>query len=262
MDMAASRPSALAALRARIAAIEGGDGAQDRGASGDGIVRFGPAAIDRALPGGGLVRGAVHEIAGAADSPPGEAAFAAASAFAAVLAGRAAGTNGPTLWCAHDGGLYAPGLAAFGLDTARLIVVRAARTEEALWTVEEALRAGIPAVVGEVAADLTASRRLQLAARARGSLCLLLQRPDRPNRTLAAVTRWRVAPGAAAALPGGGPGAVRWRLSLTRCRGGVPREWIVEWCHETHRLSLVAALADGAASGRQIRPAARFRHTG
>ena len=228
----------LAALRARVAAIERG-GAR----SGALPVSFGIAEIDRALPGGGLARGAVHDISGAAD----EAGFAAASGLAAALAGRAAGAGGIALWCARGGGLHAPGLAAFGLDAARLVIVRAPRPEDALWTVEEALRAGIAVAVGEAGAGLSAARRLQLAARAGGGLCLLLPPPGRAERVLAAATRWRAAPAPAAPRPGGGPGAPRWRLALTHCRGGAPRGWIVEWNHETHRFSLAAPLADRAA---------------
>src|SRR5205823_10834115 len=50
------RPGRLAALRERIRHIE-------RPVS-HGVLPFGVAAIDRALPGGGLARGAVHEILG------------------------------------------------------------------------------------------------------------------------------------------------------------------------------------------------------
>ena len=239
----------LAALRARVAAIERGGAERAADAA---VVRFGAEDIDQALPGGGLARGALHEIGAAPDGA--ESAFAAACGFAAALAARAVGARGTLLWCAREGGLYAPGLAAFGLEAARLLAVRAPRAEDALWTLEEALRAGVPAAVGEAAADATASRRLQLAARAGGGLCLLLPPAGRPARAAAAATRWRIAPLPSAPRPGGGPGAPRWKLSLTRCRGGAlrqggaPRDWTVEWRHETHRFSLVTPLANRAAA--------------
>lgn len=246
----------LAALRARVAAIERGEVGLERMADAA-VVKFGAPDIDRALPGGGLARGALHEIAGAQDGASAEAAFAAAGGLAAALAARAAGARGTLLWCARDGGLYAPGLAAFGLEATRLLAVRAPRTEDALWTIEEALRAGVPAAVAEAAADPTASRRLQLAARAGGGLCLLLPPPaGRPIRAVAAATRWRIAPLPSVPRPGGSPGAARWKLSLVRCRGGAPHGWTVEWRHETHRFSVVAALADRAAPA-----AGRFRRT-
>ncbi len=239
VSIRAFRRPDLAALRARIAAIEYG---ADAPGDAPGAAPLGAAEIDAALPGGGLARGAVHEIAAADNS--------AGAGFAALAAARAAGGGGLALWCAREGDLYAPGLAAFGLDTARLIVARAARPEDALWTLEEALRAGVSAVVGEAAAGFAASRRLQLAARAGGGLCLLLPPPDRPPGALAAATRWRVSPAASAPRAGGRPappGAARWRLALTRCRGGAPRSWTVEWHVETNRLSVAAPLADRAA---------------
>ena len=53
---------------------------------------------------------------------------------------------------------YGPGLARFGIDAERLLVVTVRRPAELLWVMEEGVRGG-----GAVA-DLTASRRLQLAA--------------------------------------------------------------------------------------------------
>src|SRR5580692_1794006 len=50
-----------------------------------GVLPFGVAAIDRALPEGGLALGAVHEILGAG---PDEEDGAAAAGFAAAIAGR------------------------------------------------------------------------------------------------------------------------------------------------------------------------------
>src|SRR5258708_37779955 len=50
-----------------------------------GVLPFGVAAIDRALPGGGLARGALHEILGAGGD---EEDGALAAAFAAWLLGR------------------------------------------------------------------------------------------------------------------------------------------------------------------------------
>jgi hypothetical protein len=125
--------------------------------------------------------------------------------------------------------LYAPGLAALGLDPARLLVVAARRAEEVLWTMEEALGCrGLGAVVGEGASpDLTASRRLQLAAEGGGVPALLIAAGGGAPRTSAAVTRWQVDPAPGASdEPGLGP--IRWRLSLVRCRGGRPGEWTVD----------------------------------
>jgi protein ImuA len=95
---------------------------------------------------------------------------------------------------------------------------------------EEGLKAqSLGAVLGEIEKlDLTASRRLQLAAEAGGVTAFVLRRwrvMERAVRDaaqpIAAVTRWRVT-----ALPA--ESAIGWRIELTRCRGGKPGTWIME----------------------------------
>lgn len=206
----------------------------------------GVAEIDAALPWGGLPRG-VHEIA----APSGDAAGVG---FASMLLG---GREGPILWCrsrraaAESGVPYGLGLAEFGLLPRRLILIEADKPAELFWAMEEGLRARRRAsVLGEgVTPDLTASRRLQLAAETGDGVVLLLptvssgQGEAKPP-SLAAMTRWL-----AASVPSepdaGGPGQPRWRLELWRCRGGGrPQSWMVEWDDAALSLSLVPALAD------------------
>ena len=209
-------------------------------------MRTGVAEMDSALPWGGLPRG-VHEIA----TP---VADASGTGFAAILL---AGRLGPILWCRsrrlanESGGLYGVGLARFGLAPERLILVEADKQADLLWSMEEGLRAGkYASVVGEGAApDLTASRRLQLAAESGDGVVLLLSeisaaRPAGRGVPLSCMTRWQ-----AASVPteseAGGPGRPRWELELRRCRGGGrPQNWIVEWDDATLSLSLVSPLAD------------------
>ena len=281
--VAAERGLNIAALRRRIKALEWSvaDGGDDGGPA---VVPLGVEAIDAALPWGGLPRGAVHAItaAGAEPSrvreeppgealsePPGDGGLGALSAFAAALAARFAMTSaarfaatsdtrfaampGPVLWCLARDDLYAHGLRAFGLDPARLILVRARRAQEVLWVLEEALRAGgLSVVVGEVAAvDLTAGRRLQLAARTGGGSALLLDRAwsgaaRRHAAPAGAVTRWAVAPMAA------GAGAPRWQIELVRCRGAVAgQRWQIEWRDASGGFALAAALADRSGRARR-----------
>jgi protein ImuA len=205
------------------------------------------AAIDGALPWGGLPCGALHEVAGAAMD-------GAATGFCAMLLAHLSGDTRSVLWIANDDDLYGPGLAAYGLSSERLIVVRARRPVEILWTLEEALRCrGLAAVLGEVPElSLTASRRLQLAARNSGVTALLLRQRAETNAVTTAVTRWRVT-----ALPGPGkPGETidpRWCVELVRCRGrshgeeGYVERWLMEWHGATRRLGLVSELRDGPA---------------
>src|ERR1700745_3452052 len=123
----------LSELRERIRRIERPTAAVH------GVLPFGVAAIDRVLPGGGLARGALHEILGTGGD---EEDGALAAAFAAGILGRLAATvGGAVLWCLPRQHLSGPGLAAHGLDPARLVLARAPRNAEILWAIEEGLRA-------------------------------------------------------------------------------------------------------------------------
>lgn len=143
-------------------------------------------------------------------------------AFALALAG---GLSGPVLWVQDirtRDALYAPGLAAF-LDPARLLLARPSGQLAVLQSVEEALRSGaVPLVIAELAAapDLTASRRLQLAAGTGGGrgLCLL---PGTGLRANAAETRWRCEPVC-------GKGALQ-RWETIKDKRGRPGTWQVRW---------------------------------
>ena len=215
---------------------------------------FGLPDLDAALAGGGLARGALHEIAGTgADIQHGAAA-------AMLAAGILARVEGKVLWVLeqHDGSaphLFAPGLAAAGLHPDRVIYAQAGR-HDALLVMEDGLRhRGLAGVVAELSGriSLTASRRLQLAAEATGVTALLLRRPGKGEAELvganAAITRWRIAaqpsaPPIPEAPDVPGLGRAHWRLDLLRSRGGRTGSWIVEACDASGRLDMVDALAD------------------
>ena len=209
---------------------------------------FDAPAIDDRLPGRGLARGALHEMAGA--GPDIEHGTPRRCWSRACSPAREAG------WCGavERRDLFAPALAAAGLHPDRLLLVEAGNA--VLGVMEEGLRhRGLAGVVGEVGGRLilTASRRLQLAAEASGVPAFALRRSrrhDDPALTdpSAAVTRWRVA-----ALPSAPPvphrpdvpglGRARWQLDLVRCRGGEAHSWIVEACDAQGRLAVSADLA-------------------
>ncbi|WP_457091105.1 ImuA family protein [Microvirga sp. P5_D2] len=206
---------------------------------------FGIAAVDDHLPGGGLARGALHEVV--------EAGPAAEFAGSATLftAGIAARLKGSVLWCLTRRDLFAPGLALAGLAPGRVIYAEASRDRDVLPLVEEGLRErGLVAVVGEVTRlNLIASRRLQLAAEASGVTALLLRRwwtvaeKDLAALPSAAVTRWRIAPSPSEPVPAPGLGRAQWQVDLVRCRGGETRSWILEACDAKGRLAVPASLA-------------------
>lgn len=229
----------LASLRERIAAIgkDGRAGALGGQARRD-VLPLGHGPADAAL-GGGLRRGALHEVVPAAQGDT-----SAAAGFALGLAARFGAARRPWFWVRQDmaaleaGEPYGPGLAGFGLDPARLTIVAAADAQDALRAGEEALRCrALAAVILEPwgdpkVLDLTASRRLVLAAEASGVPALLL-RGGASGAPLAASTRWRIAAAVSAAPAGLGPGRPVVEAVLEKSRTGRVGSWTLEWnAHE------------------------------
>lgn len=217
-------------LRARIAVVE-----RHRAKTTAMQVPLGHDAIDAAT-GGGLMRGRLHEIFAATCDDSGSA-----GGFAAMLAVLIARSGGTIFWLrersaeARGGCLHAPGLAELGLDPGRVV----------LGVMDDAL--GLLRVAGEVvrcpdiavavielwrmprALDLTASRRLAVAAEASGVTALMLRADAEPTPS-AAHSRWSVAAAAAAPLEANAPGYPTFAVNLLRQRGGsADRGWQVEW---------------------------------
>ena len=258
----------LAQLKQRIACIPA---LRPEARAAEGRLSTGLPSVDAYLGTAATPLGAVHEIAGHGGD---EEQGAAGAAFLA-LSLKASAPTGWIAWVTQEGDLYAPGLAAFGLDLRRLILVSARRDAEVCWALEEALRSrSLCAVVGEIGAvTLTATRRLQLAAEQAGIPCFLLRRwrtgalaQRHRAQPIAAATRWRISP-----LPDAAKeimpelGRMTRHVDLWRCRNGRPASWKVEMGHDDQRrittLPLVVAdpLADrpapatSAADGEVIR---------
>lgn len=238
--MPASRPAIVEALRAEIERIEA------NGRPRKGILPFGVETVDRRLPGGGLVLGALHEVAGGGD---GAVDGAASALFAAGIAAR---TRGKVLWCVTRTDLFAPALSQVGLSADRVVYFEAGDEKAVLAACEEALRhGGLGAVVGEVSRlSMTASRRLQLSAEDTGTLAIALRRWRRQaeaadfGQPTASNTRWRITALPSSPLPSAGVGRPRWLVELLRCKAGETADFELEACDETGRLAVPADLAD------------------
>ncbi len=262
--MSGSRSGALAALKAKVAALEAGGRADSES------LPFGMPAIDGVLPGGGLPLGCWHEVTAVGM----EAETSAAPASICALMATPLATRGSVVWVMRRADLWTPGLVGLGFPPERLIQVCVHDEAEALGVMEDALSAaGVGAVLGEVeAVSLTAGRRLQLACEKQGSTGFVIRRWPYGGRSAAepagsaAATRWRAASAPSEALPGEfGLGPPRFRLSLERSRGGRTGSWLVEAGgafdeesgHVAHPLRLVAELGDlGVAPAQPDRRAA------
>lgn len=242
---ATSLPPHLAALRDRLRAEI---------TSAAGVLPLGDDRIDRSLPGHGLPLGQLHEVGGNGLE---HESGAVTAAFCSALAGRIA-PGRPVIWIAPSADLYPPGLIPFGLDPARLVMIRPRDDAEALGAMETALReGGAGAVVGEIGRlERIASRRMQLACLRHGVTGFLLRRwpygrkaADREATSV--VTRWDVTT-TPSVMDGKDPGPPRWRVALTHARGGRPGAWLVQATQKEtadeadppHPFRVVAELAD------------------
>ena len=242
------RPAALESLRRQVHRLEAASRRPALQAPPRSLP-LGEAALDRALPGGGLPLGCLHEIAGVR----GDWDDGAATGFClALLARLMAARPGLVLWVSPWGDLYPPGLLAHGLDPGRFVFVEAHGEAELLWALEEGLRCGaLAAVVGELESlPRRAGRRLQLAAEKSGVTAFVLARGLTAKRGVrepsAAVTRWQLQ-GLTGGPPGGNGqegaesgikrprarqawyGRPRWEAALLRCRGAAPGAWPLDW---------------------------------
>ncbi len=290
MAIDAAAQTKLCRLRREIAAIEGrlaeddrlaldpacaepADGASsaDPGAGGGRArLSLGVPSLDVAL-GGGLPLAALHEIR-ARESRDG----GAAGGFVLALVAHLAASRAPPsiLWISEadarreTGGLYAPGLAALGLDPGLVIEV-AVRTEtEALWAFEAGLscRGLIVAVceLRQASLDLSATRRCALRARDKGVTGFLLRLGNERAEPSAAELRFCVSPSPAGEIGGfaQGIGRMAWRLTLEKNRLGPTGAFTLEWnSHERSFAERNIGRGNESGEGRaypQPRPAAPF----
>ena len=237
MSFTLTKTQELAALRESVSSVRPCQAA---------ALAFGITEIDGRLADHGLDEAALHEVAPATQTLNDDAA---ATLFAAGVAARCgAASDGRVLWAVSRFDLYAPGLEQAGLPPGRILFAEGRDDKEVLSLMEDALRhGGLAAVVGEVRrADMTATRRLQLAADAGRTPALLSRRWRRPgvcplSESSAATSRWRIACAPSERLPAPGVGRARWTVELVRQRNGNPFSLLVEACDATGRLALPAS---------------------
>lgn len=199
---------------------------------------FGASPIDKRLQ-GKFPKAALHEIFSAKSED-----MASCLAFALTLVLRMAGQK-PILWVAEEkvrslyGQLYAPGLVALGCDPNMMALVETGNAKDALRVGADAIRSAAAAAVilsvhgSAPLIDLTATRRLMLAASHAGVLALLLRFDAKPVPS-AAYSRWQVASAPSRPLAADAPGHTAFDVTLIRHRGGVaPFTMRLEWNHET-----------------------------
>jgi protein ImuA len=172
------------------------------------------------MPNDGLPVGCIHEVKGAS--------FASALAFSSILAARIAGEQGNIVYIAPDRSLHPLGLLPYGLRLDRFLLVSVRRSRDLAWAVLEALRCPQVSAVMAVldSADLTSSRRLQLAAENSGATGFLLGQVTSAS-IAAPITRWKVS--SHVGKPGQRFDEPAWTLDLLYCRGGRPGSWTIEW---------------------------------
>lgn len=235
----------------------------------------GIASLDAALA-GGMAYGRMHEIyAAEADDVAATAGFA--MALTTGMTTGAGNGRGAVLWLrarrnlGSGGVLQARGWAELGGAPGEGLLAVAPDTLTLLRTAVDALRcSALGAVVVEGwgkmrELDLTASRRLSLAAEASGTPLFLL-RVDATPTPSAAQTRWQVAAAPSRALPGKAPGRPTFDISLLRQRSGpFGLDWRLEWDRDQRMFrdaavsgAVVPVPARGSAAGSGTGPLHRI----
>jgi len=219
----------------------------------------------------GLGRAQLHDIYAVddADGPSG-AGFGIAMAVAAGAL--------PLLWLRTEacerrhGRLHAAGLIDLGLS-AESLVLGIVADEAALWraAADAARCAGLGTLLVESTGrapglDLTATRRLMLAAESSGVTILSLRVGAEPTAS-AAATRWGIAALPSVALEAGAPGLPAFDVECLRRRGGpAGQRWRVEWDRDAKNFRGTplsgAGLSVAADRAAAHHPAAPVRRTG
>ena len=240
--------------------------------------------LDSALS-GGLALGRVHMMCGMMQAHGAVSGFVTALLMRLVAHLSAVGTSaGPIVWCPASslggaGMLYGHGLAALGLDPARLLIVDTPHPSHRMAALDDIARTdGLTAVVAEYDGMQKSSdywmrlmRRIQLAAESSRVTVFLLGAPLAAN---GCETVWHIAPtnivptnmASADKMPdhisdnkphrsftspsqSWDPG---WQITLKRARGGYPFQGHIGWEAWSGRFIELAAMRHNHASEQML----------
>jgi len=228
-------------------------------------------------PPASLLRGIIHEWFGPADPPHIPSAsrqaepwspalcilthFARQALAAADAASGGGGSGGAIIWIGRRCRPYPPLLTGPAPDGPSLLnrslFVDPPDDAARLWAIELALRspASIAVIADGSRLSMSASRRLQLAAKVGTALALIARPPGDLKQLSAAATRWTVH-----REPSDSSGP-RWSVELVRCKGmqalfETRHRWIVEWNRAQSAVVVPAPLVHR--SGEETRPALRI----
>jgi protein ImuA len=203
-----------------------------------GLPTQGDARADDAWLTQGMAKAQLHEVFATVDDSASAAGFAVASTLAAHA--------GPLMWLRTEaserqgGRLHATGLVEMGLDVSSLVLGLVEDEASLLRAAADAARChGLGTLLIESwgrapGIDLTATRRLMLAAEASGVTILSLRIGAEPVPS-AAASRWQVAACRSRPLEADAPGKPAFDIELLRRRGGqAGLRWRVEWDRDAY----------------------------
>jgi protein ImuA len=239
--------------------------AADQAADAADVFSSGVAAIDRLLPGGGLRHGMLVEWLA-------ERSGCGAATLGLLAAREACRAGGVLVVLDRARTFYPPAAAGWGVDPARLIVVRPRTARDEIWAAVQSLRSPVVAALWTMIDRVNDRdfRRLQLAAEAGRTLGVLVRGNSARGQPSWADVRLSVRARQGdkeTRRPGANKGKAHQRtslspcllVSLSHCRGGRAGKSVlveideaahrvrdVAIHHDTHPLSVVTELADPA----------------
>jgi hypothetical protein len=189
-----------------------------------------------------IVQGKSHRLVRQRDLLTGQAGFPPLCTLIHLARQAATQVRGETMWIGRRCWPSAQILSATGLLD-RSLFVDAVKPSDRLWAIEVAMRSGeAAAVIGDAEGfNISATRRLELAARESQALTLLARPGEERAAPSAATTRWAVYRRRSSSTH------PAWTLELLRCKGRpLPQNvrWLLEWDCVQNAVIIPAAVVD------------------